>query len=172
MKDRPAIPQDASRFLESNHRTFMITLRKDGSPTGHPMAGFFGGSLYMNMYGASVKAKNLERDDRICCVVTNPSEAKDFQGAIYRGKARLVPVEEVFAKEVSKGLAWVRNPRSQGSQEQPDVPPEDQRQNRRYRRPHPTGAPVHLRDHPGGSRHDRGASGGTVRCLGSMPPST
>ncbi len=127
MKDRPAIPQDASQFLESNHRTFMITLRKDGSPTGHPMAGFFGGSLYMNMYGASVKAKNLERDDRICCVVTNPSEAKDFQGAIYRGKARLVPVEEVFAKEVSKGLAWVRNPRSQGSQEQPDVPPEDQR---------------------------------------------
>jgi len=126
-RNRAPIPDDASEFMERNGRTFMLTLRKDGSPTGHPMAGFFGGALYLNTYGASVKSKNLERDDRICCVVTNPSDAHDFEGVVYRGRARKVPVEEVFAEDVPQGLAWARNPRSEGSQEQPDVPPEDQR---------------------------------------------
>ena len=127
MGDRSRIPEDARRFMENNRRTFMITLRKDGSPTGHPMAGFFGGSLYLNMYGASVKARNLGRDNRICCVVTNPSDAEPFQAAVYKGTARALPVEEVFADNVPTGLAWARNPSSQGSQEQPDIPPEDQR---------------------------------------------
>jgi nitroimidazol reductase NimA-like FMN-containing flavoprotein (pyridoxamine 5'-phosphate oxidase superfamily) len=125
MADR--VPDDAAEFLEENRRTFMITLRKDGSPTAHPMASWFGPSLYLNTYGASAKARNLERDDRICCVVTNPSDAQDFEGAVFRGRARLVPQDEVFADEVPLGLAWARNPRSQGSQEKPDPPPEDER---------------------------------------------
>ena len=127
MADRSTIPEDAAQFMEDNRRTFMVTLRKDGSPTAHPMAGFFGGSLYLNMYAASVKAKNLGRDARICCIVTNAADAQRFEGAIYKGEARALPVEEVFAERVPVGLAWARNPGSQGSQEQPDVPPEDQR---------------------------------------------
>ena len=125
--DKTLIPDDAEEFMERNGRTFMITLRKDGSPTGHPMAGFFGGALYLNMYAASAKSKNLGRDDRICCVVTNPSDAPDFEAAVYRGRARNVPAEEGFSEDVPQGLAWARNPRSEGSQEQPGIPPEDQR---------------------------------------------
>jgi len=107
---------------------FMITLRKDGSPTCHPMAAFYGGgALYANMYRASIKAKNLARDDRICCVLASPFGAEQFQGAVYKGHARELSVEEVFADEVPEGLAWARNPRSQGSQEQPDIPPEEVR---------------------------------------------
>ena len=125
--DRVPIPPDADDFMQQNGRTFMITLRKDGSPTAHPMAGFYGGALYLNMYAASAKSKNLGRDERICCVVTNSSDAREFEGAVYRGTARQVPMEEVFAEDVPQGLAWARNPRSEGAQEQPDVPPEDQR---------------------------------------------
>ena len=127
MSDRVPIPTEAGEFMERNQRTFMITLRRDGSPTGHPMAGFFGGSLYLNTYSASAKAKNLERDERICCVVTNPSDATHFEGAVCRGRARAVPADEVFADEVPEGLAWARNPRSSGSQKQPDIPPESDR---------------------------------------------
>ena len=127
MSDRAPITEHTADFMERNQRTFMITLRKDGSPTGHPMAGFFGGSLYLNTYAASAKGKNLGRDDRICCVVTNPSDAADFEAAVYRGRARAIPVEEVFAEEVPEGLAWARNPRSAGSQEQPDIPLEEER---------------------------------------------
>jgi len=109
LSDRIAIPEDAAGFMEKHRRTFMITLRKDGSPTAHPMAGFFGGSLYLNTYGASAKAKNLGRDERICCLVTNPSDSAEFEAAVYRGRARVVPVG------------------SAGSQEKPDIPPESDR---------------------------------------------
>jgi nitroimidazol reductase NimA-like FMN-containing flavoprotein (pyridoxamine 5'-phosphate oxidase superfamily) len=122
-----AIPEDADEFMRGSRRLFMVTLRKDGSPTCHPMAAFYGGSLYLNMYRASAKAKNLGRDDRICCVLTTPFDAERFQGAVYKGHARELSVDEVFADQVSEGLAWARNPRSGGSQEQPDIPPEEER---------------------------------------------
>jgi len=125
--DREEITEEAGDFMAANRRTFMITLRNDGSPTAHPMAGFFGGRLYLNAYGKSAKARNLGRDDRICCVVTNPSDAESFQGALYSGRARPLTVDEVFADQVPDGLAWARNPRSQGSQDQPDIPPETDR---------------------------------------------
>ena len=121
------VPKEADEFMRANKRTFMITLRKDGSPTGHPMAGFFGGALYLNMYRASIKSKNLDRDPRICCVLTNPSGADRFEGVLYRGKARMLTADEVFAEGVTEGLAWARNPRSDGSQEQPEIPDESER---------------------------------------------
>jgi len=109
LNDEGAISDDVAEFMRGTRRAFMITLRKDGSPTCHPMAGFYGGgALYLNMYRASVKAKNLGRDDRICCVLATPYGA-------------------VFADEVPEGLAWARNPRSGGSQEKPEIPPEEER---------------------------------------------
>ena len=127
MSDPSVVPEEAQKFMRSNTRTFMSTKRKDGSPTAHPMASWYGGELYLNMYRASIKSKNLERDDRICCVVTNPSDNKNLEAAVYRGHARMLSVDEVFAEKVTEGLAWARNPRSEGSQEQPDIPDEDKR---------------------------------------------
>lgn len=128
MDDGAAISDDLAEFMRGTRRCFMITLRKDGSPTVHPMAGFYGGgALYLNMYRASAKAKNLGRDDRIACVLATPSGADEFKAAVYKGHARELSVEEVFADEVPEGLAWARNPRSGGSQEKPEIPPEDQR---------------------------------------------
>lgn len=122
------IPDGAAEFMRANRRAFMITLRKDGSPTAHPMAAFYGGgALYVNVYRASAKAKNLGRDDRVCCLVATQADADGFDAALYRGHARELSVEEIFAEQVSEGLAWARNPSSGGSQEQPDVPPEENR---------------------------------------------
>lgn len=122
------IDGDVADFMRANRRAFMITLRKDGSPTAHPMAAFYGGgALYVNIYRASAKAKNLGRDDRVCCVVATPADSEQFEAAVYSGHARELTLEEVFADEVPEGLAWARNPRSGGSQEQPDIPPEQER---------------------------------------------
>ena len=60
--DHETVPEDAQDFMKNNGRTFMITKRKDGSPTAHPMASWYGGFLYLNMYKASIKSKNLDRD--------------------------------------------------------------------------------------------------------------
>ena len=127
MSDPSLAPEDAQRFMQNNRRTFMITKRKDGSPTAHPMASWYGGELYLNMYRASIKSKNLDRDDRICCVVTNRSDDKDLEAAVHRGNARMLSADEVVAGQVTQGLAWARNPSSGGSQDQPDVPDEDKR---------------------------------------------
>ena len=127
MSDPYAVPDDAQDFMKNNGRTFMITKRKDGSPTAHPMASWYGGFLYLNMYKASIKSKNLDRDPRICCVVTNRSDDVDLEAAVYRATGRKLTVDEVFAERVTDGLAWARNPRSEGSQEQPDIPDEDKR---------------------------------------------
>ena len=128
MDEDGTIPEDVAEFMRGSRRLFMATLRKDGSPTCHPMSGFYGGgALYLNMYAASAKAKNLGRDDRMCCLLTTPYGADIFRAALYKGHARQLSLEEVFADEVPEGLAWARNPRSGGSQDQPEIPPEDER---------------------------------------------
>ena len=40
-KSRAAIPDDMDDHIERSSRTFMVTRRKDGSPTCHPMARFY-----------------------------------------------------------------------------------------------------------------------------------
>lgn len=124
---RVQVPKEVMDFMENNGRTFMITLRKDGSPTAHPMGGFVGGGLYLNMYRDSVKFKNLNRDPSICCMLTTPSNAKDFKAAIYRGRARFVPYEETPGESAPKGLRRARAPYEQNN-ERPkpkDAPPDD-----------------------------------------------
>ena len=56
------IPDDIDAHIDSTVRTFIVSHRKDGSPTCHPMARFYvDRGYYMNMYAASVKHRNLER---------------------------------------------------------------------------------------------------------------
>ena len=97
-------------FMGGTRRAFMITCARTGRRRAIPWRGLGGGALYLNMYRASAKAKNLARDDRICCVLATPTTPSASQGAVYNGHARELSVEEVFADEVPEGLAWARNP--------------------------------------------------------------
>ena len=100
---------DVDAFLEANQRTFMITRRKDGSPTAHPMARFYGdGRLYLNMYSKSLKQRNLQRDPRITCLVTTPSDAADLRAVVYRGRARQLGIEETLADDAPRGVRIAR----------------------------------------------------------------
>ena len=108
MSKASPVPREVDEFIAKTTRCFMVTLRKDGSPTAHPMGGFSGGGLFLNMYRESVKAKILFRDPRICCLVTTASDAPDFQAIAYRGQARFVPIEEDATGR--QGLERARNP--------------------------------------------------------------
>ena len=100
---------DVDSFLETNGRTFMMTRRKDGSPTIHPMAGFYGeGRLFLNMYSKSRKHRNLQRDPRITCLVTTPSDAEDFRAVVYRGHARALSPEETLGDDAPLGARVAR----------------------------------------------------------------
>jgi hypothetical protein len=106
---RAPINADVDAFMEENGRTFMITRRKDGSPTAHPMAGFYReGRLYLNMYFKSLKHKNLQRDPRITCLVTTPSDDEGFRAVVYRGRARNLSLEETLAEDAPAGVRIAR----------------------------------------------------------------
>jgi hypothetical protein len=107
--ERPPLPAEVDAFLEDNGRTFMVTKRSDGAPTAHPMARFYGeGRLYLNMYSKSMKHRNLQRDPRITCLVTTPSDSPSFRAAVYRGRARWLSIEETLADDAPLGVQIAR----------------------------------------------------------------
>src|SRR5262249_59829875 len=53
------IPDDVAAFLGRHTRAFLLTRRRDGSPTIHPMTAFFAdGRVTMTTYRKSAKARN------------------------------------------------------------------------------------------------------------------
>jgi Pyridoxamine 5'-phosphate oxidase len=108
-EERAEVNPDVAAFMETNGRTFMMTKRRDGSPTAHPMAGFYSeGQLFLNMYFKSLKHRNLQRDPRITCLVTTPSDSETFRAVVYRGRARNLTIEETLAEDAPAGVQIAR----------------------------------------------------------------
>jgi hypothetical protein len=125
MTDRPEIPDDIDEFLEGSKgkRMFMVTLRKDGSPTCHPMARFYNDRMYLlNMYAASQKHKNLDRDPRIFCLSTEASDAAEMRPAMWRGHARLVDADETLSRDAPKAVVEARGIGMEGVKAVEDAP--------------------------------------------------
>ena len=107
------IPDDLAAFLGRHTRGFLITRRRDGSPTIHPMTALFAdGRMTMTTYRKSAKARNVERDDRAACLVVNGYDKTDVRGVLVRGRGRLrqammaaPPAAERVAPKVSDGIA-------------------------------------------------------------------
>jgi len=82
---KPALPTDLSepvrRHLECHSRSFLLTLRADGSPTAHPMTALLEeGALVFNTYRKSAKARNVERDRRLAVVLLDGYDAAAGEG--------------------------------------------------------------------------------------------
>lgn len=120
---RPEVPEDIDQHLLGSYRTFMVTRRKDGSPTCHPMARFYAdGHCYLNMYASSAKHKNLERDPRICCLMTTDSDDPHFRAVVWRGHARNLSAEETLAKDAPPGVVLARGIGMEGVTKVEDAP--------------------------------------------------
>src|SRR5262245_10573463 len=101
MADEPMrLPGDVADFLAAHTRAFLLTHRRDGAPTIHPMTGFFAdGRVVFNTYRKSAKTRNVERDARAAVVVVNgyrprgnPAEAVEVRGsAVVRSGVPAVP---------------------------------------------------------------------------------
>ena len=107
------IPEDVAAFLARSTRVFLLTRRKDGSPTIHPMTGFFAdGRVTMTTYRKSAKARNVERDPRAACLVVNGYGKADVQAVSVRGRGTLrrvqtlaLPAREADAPKVGASVA-------------------------------------------------------------------
>ncbi|MGH7896928.1 MAG: pyridoxamine 5'-phosphate oxidase family protein [Candidatus Binatia bacterium] len=88
------IPAEAAEFLREHPRAFLLSLRRDGSPTGHPMTAiFWRGALYFNTYRKSAKVRNLERDPRVSCLVTTADDDPEPRGVVLDGTAEILAGE-------------------------------------------------------------------------------
>lgn len=91
------VPEEAERFLAAHARAFLLVRRADGWPTGYPMLGLWrDGALHFSTYAKSAKVRNLERDDRVCCLVTSDDEDDpEFRAVLVRGRAEVLPGAEL-----------------------------------------------------------------------------
>ena len=130
------IPDEVAAFLGRHTRMFLLTRRRDGAPTIHPMTGFFAdGRITMTTYRKSAKARNVERDERAACLVVNGYGHADVRGALVRGRGRLregtmaVPADSASAApKVSDSVtARVADRMASGKRIFLDVEPDDAR---------------------------------------------
>ena len=95
MPDAHDLPPELDSFLSEHNRTFLMTVRKDGSPTMHPMTGIYGeGRLSFSTYRKSVKTGNVQRTGRASCLVINGYDSPDFRAAVIRGKGSVVEARD------------------------------------------------------------------------------
>jgi CTP:molybdopterin cytidylyltransferase MocA len=87
------LPGEVLEHLERSTRSFLFSLRKDGTPTAHAMSALVnGGALVFTTYRKSAKARNLERDPRLCALLLDgyPPDAGAWpRGFELRGRAEI-----------------------------------------------------------------------------------
>ena len=86
-----AYSPEADEFLSSHTRSFVGNLRKDGSPTGHPLTALYrDGVLYYNTYLKSAKMRNILRDPRVSCLICTSDDETPFRALSVRGRMMLI----------------------------------------------------------------------------------
>ncbi len=102
------LPPDVLEFVRNNPRTFLLSRRKDGSPTGHPMLCLIGdGHIQFSTYRKSAKVLNFQRDSTTACLVTAKHDAPAFKAALVRGHARIREGAELPTRETPETSSWV-----------------------------------------------------------------
>ena len=83
-------PTEIAQVLEGDGYTLQLaTNGTDGFP--HLVAMWYGmvdGHLHFNTYATSQKAKNLERDPRVTCMVEAGTEYAELRGVVIQGSCR------------------------------------------------------------------------------------
>jgi PPOX class probable F420-dependent enzyme len=84
-------PAEVDAFLERSMKVQVATVNPDGSP--HLTTLFYvlhEGRIAFWTYASSQKIKNLERDDRISCLVEDGDDYFELRGVSISGHAKLV----------------------------------------------------------------------------------
>ncbi len=80
-----------AEFLGSQVKVQVASLDKDGGP--HLSTLFYvveGGRIAFWTYGRSQKVRNLERDDRVSCLVETGEDYFELRGVSVRGRAKML----------------------------------------------------------------------------------
>ncbi len=84
-------PEEVSELLENERTLILATTRREGTPAMHALwFTYLDDAVYFNIQASSFKNKNIERDDRVCCLVEAGEKYFDLRGAMIEGRAALV----------------------------------------------------------------------------------
>jgi general stress protein 26 len=103
-------PDEVSSFLDASMKVQVATVNPDGSP--HLTTLFYvmhEGRIAFWTYASSQKIKNLERDDRITCLVEDGTDYFELRGVSISGHAELVTDEDEIRVIGSKVAARMVN---------------------------------------------------------------
>jgi hypothetical protein len=87
--------REIDAFLQAHRRAYWVTLRRDGSPTAHPMGALYeDGRLLFTSYRESAKNRNVDRDPRSCVVLASDydydADAESLEAVTLKGFARVL----------------------------------------------------------------------------------
>ena len=91
---------EITQFLGQDGYTLQLaTIGADGFP--HLVAMWYGmvdGHVYFNTYATSQKAKNLERDPRVTCMIEEGTEYFELRGVVIQGTVERVDDREEISR--------------------------------------------------------------------------
>ena len=74
--------EEVRDFLKSQRTLILSTVKKDGAPVAHALwFTYADDAVYFDTQSASFKARNIERDGRVCCLV-EAGDADNFHGGL------------------------------------------------------------------------------------------
>ena len=86
-------PDEVRDFLESQGTLVLSTVKKDGAPVAHALwFTYLDDAVYFDTQSASFKARNIARDNRVCCLVEAGETYFELRGVMIQGHC--VPVED------------------------------------------------------------------------------
>jgi len=104
--------EELAKFAFAETRCIVSTLNDDGGPWGDAASCVFRGErLYFRVPMVTRTLRNLERDDRVCCVIeSHPAGAEYYtiKGAIFHGRA--VRAEGEAEQELAGVFAGLPDP--------------------------------------------------------------
>ncbi len=90
-------PNAIATYLENQRTLILSTTKKDGSPVAHALWFVYcNGAVYFNIQAKSFKYKNIQRDNRVCCLVESGERYLDLKGVMIQGRCTAVtdPAEQ------------------------------------------------------------------------------
>ncbi len=92
-------PQEIQTFLESERTLILATTKKSGSPVMHALwFTYLDDAIYINIQSGSFKNRNIQRDNRVCCLVEAGESYLELRGVMIEGHARPVDDPEELAR--------------------------------------------------------------------------
>lgn len=86
-------------LLENERTLTLSTTKRDGAPVMHALwFTYLDDAVYFNIQRDSFKYKNIQRDDRVCCLVEAGETYFELRGAMIEGHAILVEDPEERAR--------------------------------------------------------------------------